>query len=83
MSTAKHSHNALDAGLYIVATPLGHARDITLRALDVLAGADLILCEDTRISAKLLTLHNIQTPSTAYHEHNGQKMRPKILALLA
>jgi 16S rRNA (cytidine1402-2'-O)-methyltransferase len=83
MSTAKHSHNALDAGLYIVATPLGHARDITLRALDVLAGADLILCEDTRISAKLLTLHNIQTPSTAYHEHNGQKMRPKILARLA
>lgn len=75
--------DAFQPGLYIVATPLGHARDITLRALDVLAAADLILCEDTRISSKLLTLYNIQTPSMAYHEHNGAKLRPKILARLA
>ena len=83
MSTNLNSKSALDAGLYIVATPLGNARDITLRALDVLGAADLILCEDTRTSSKLLMLHNIKTPSTAYHEHNGQKMRPKILARLA
>ena len=82
-SAKSRAKNALDAGLYIVATPLGHARDITLRALDVLGAADLILCEDTRTSSKLLMLHQIKTPSTAYHEHNGQKMRPKILARLA
>ena len=74
---------ALAAGLYIVATPLGHARDISLRALDVLAGADVIYCEDTRNSAKLLTYHGIKTPTAAYHEHNGAKARPKILAALA
>ena len=74
---------ALAAGLYIVATPLGHARDITLRGLDVLAAADVIYCEDTRNSAKLLAYHGIQTPTAAYHEHNGAKARPKILAALA
>ena len=83
MNTNSNAKSALDAGLYIVATPLGNARDITLRALDVLGAADLILCEDTRTSSKLLMLYNIKTPSTAYHEHNGQKMRPKILARLA
>ena len=81
--TNGQAKSALDSGLYVVATPLGHARDITLRALDVLGAADLILCEDTRTSSKLLMLHQIKTPSTAYHEHNGQKMRPKILARLA
>ncbi|MGB1463525.1 MAG: 16S rRNA (cytidine(1402)-2'-O)-methyltransferase, partial [Parvibaculales bacterium] len=75
--------SALAAGLYIVATPLGHARDITLRALDVLGAADMIYCEDTRNSAKLLTYHGIKTPTAAYHEHNGAKARPKILAALA
>ena len=50
-------------GLYIVATPLGHARDITLRALDVLAAVDVIYCEDTRNSAKLLTYHGIKNPN--------------------
>ena len=74
---------SLAAGLYIVATPLGHARDISLRALDVLAAADLIYCEDTRNSAKLLTYHGIKTATAAYHEHNGAKARPKILAALA
>ena len=69
--------SALAAGLYIVATPLGHARDITLRALDVLAAADMIYCEDTRNSAKLLAYHGIKTPTAAYHEHNGAKARPE------
>lgn len=69
--------------LYVVATPIGHARDITLRALDVLHGADQILCEDTRMSAKLLRLHKINTPLLAYHEHNAAQIRPRILARLA
>jgi 16S rRNA (cytidine1402-2'-O)-methyltransferase len=75
--------STLAAGLYIVATPLGHARDITLRALDVLGAADMIYCEDTRNSAKLLAYHGIKTQTAAYHEHNGAKVRPRILAALA
>lgn len=73
----------LDSGLYIVATPLGNARDITLRALDVLTAADIILCEDTRISAKLMQLYGINTKRMAYHEHNASAMRPRILDWLA
>lgn len=60
-------------GLYIVATPIGNARDITLRALDVLRAADVIACEDTRVTRKLLNLHGIQAPRLfAYHDHNAQ-----------
>lgn len=73
----------LPAGLYIVATPLGNARDITLRALDVLASVAVIYCEDTRTSGKLMTLHNVTTPRRAYHEHNAQEVRPKILHQIA
>ena len=73
----------LAPGLYIVATPLGHARDITLRALDVLAAANAIYCEDTRVSGKLMARYGIATPRLAYHEHNAQRMRPKILQRLA
>ena len=73
----------LAPGLYIVATPLGHARDITLRALDVLASANAIYCEDTRVSGKLMARYGIATPRLAYHEHNAQRMRPKILQRLA
>ena len=71
------------AGLYIVATPIGHARDISLRALDVLAAADLVLCEDTRVSQKLFSRYRLKPHCLAYHEHNAEKMRPKILARLA
>ncbi len=69
-------------GLVIVATPIGNASDISLRALAVLKGADAILCEDTRVSAKLLARHNIRRPLVAYHEHNAERMRPKILGRL-
>ncbi len=72
----------LAPGLYIVATPIGNAADITLRALDVLARADLVLCEDTRVTAKLLTLHGLKRPLAAYHEHNAARMRPRIMARL-
>ena len=74
---------ALSGGLHIVATPIGNLRDVTLRALDVLAGADLIACEDTRITRRLLDHYGIATSLTPYHEHNAGEARPKLLARLA
>jgi 16S rRNA (cytidine1402-2'-O)-methyltransferase len=74
---------ALGSGLHIVATPIGNLRDITLRALDVLAAADLIACEDTRITRRLLENYHITSPMTPYHEHNAAAARPKLLARLA
>ncbi|MEI8150368.1 MAG: 16S rRNA (cytidine(1402)-2'-O)-methyltransferase [Hyphomicrobiales bacterium] len=73
----------LAAGLHIVATPIGNLRDITLRALETLAAADLIACEDTRVTRKLLDHYGIATPLTPYHEHNATEARPKLLARLA
>jgi 16S rRNA (cytidine1402-2'-O)-methyltransferase len=66
-------------GLYLVATPIGHLRDVTLRALDTLAGADLIACEDTRVTRKLIDHYGIITPLTPYHEHNAAQARPALL----
>lgn len=74
---------ALSPGLYLVATPIGNARDITLRALDVLTAADVIACEDTRVTAKLLTIHGIATPTTAYHEHNARRAGPALIERIA
>jgi 16S rRNA (cytidine1402-2'-O)-methyltransferase len=73
---------ALPAGLYLVATPIGNLRDITVRALEVLAASDLIACEDTRVTRKLLDHYGIVTPLTAYHEHNAAQARPKLIARL-
>lgn len=70
------------AGLYILATPIGNARDISLRALEVLKGCDVIAAEDTRVTAKLLAIHGIARPLIPYNDHNGPQMRPKILARL-
>jgi 16S rRNA (cytidine1402-2'-O)-methyltransferase len=70
-------------GLYIVATPIGNAQDITLRALTLLATVDVIACEDTRVSVKLLRRHAIATRRVAYHDHNADAVRPKLLARLA
>jgi len=70
---------ALSPGLYVTATPIGNARDITLRALDVLAGCDVIAAEDTRVSAKLLAIHGLSRPLTPYNDHNGARERPKLL----
>src|SRR5215470_10349058 len=70
----------LPRGLYIVATPIGHLGDVTLRALETLAAADLIACEDTRVTARLLERYGIRTPLTPYHDHNAETARPKILA---
>jgi 16S rRNA (cytidine1402-2'-O)-methyltransferase len=73
---------ALPPGLYIVATPIGNLGDITLRALAALAGADVIACEDTRVSHKLLDRYGIATALTPYHDHNAAEARPKIIARL-
>lgn len=70
---------ALAPGLYIVATPIGHLADISLRALATLAGADLIACEDTRITRRLLSHYAIACPLLSYHEHNAAQMRPRLL----
>jgi 16S rRNA (cytidine1402-2'-O)-methyltransferase len=73
----------LAAGLYILATPIGNARDISLRALETLRGCDVIAAEDTRVTAKLLSIHGISRPLIPYNDHNGAEMRPKILGRLA
>ncbi len=70
-------------GLYLVATPIGHLGDITLRALAVLAGADVIACEDTRNSGILLQAFGIKKPVFSYHDHNANEKRPEILDRLA
>jgi len=73
----------LAGGLHVVATPIGNLGDITLRALEALAGADLIACEDTRVTRKLLDRYAIATPLTPYHDHNAAKARPMLLRRLA
>lgn len=70
-------------GLHLVPTPIGHLGDITLRALETLAGADLIACEDTRITHRLLERYGIQTQMKPYHEHNAVQARPTLLEMLA
>ena len=76
------SNDSLAPGLYLVATPIGNLGDITVRALQVLAQADVIYCEDQRVTAKLLTHYGIQAKCRLYHDHNGERMRPQILAQL-
>ncbi|HEY3695306.1 16S rRNA (cytidine(1402)-2'-O)-methyltransferase [Phenylobacterium sp.] len=73
----------LAPGLYVVATPIGNLRDITLRALDVLHAADLVLAEDTRVTGKLLSAFAISARMERYDEHAAERTRPKALAVLA
>jgi 16S rRNA (cytidine1402-2'-O)-methyltransferase len=70
-------------GLYLVATPIGNLADVSIRALQTLASADLVACEDTRVSRKLLEHYGIATALTPYHEHNAQVARPKLLSRIA
>ncbi|MFL6838060.1 MAG: 16S rRNA (cytidine(1402)-2'-O)-methyltransferase [Bradyrhizobium sp.] len=70
-------------GLYLVATPIGNLGDITLRALETLAGVDVIACEDTRITRRLTERYAISAELKPYHDHNAAAARPKILARLA
>jgi 16S rRNA (cytidine1402-2'-O)-methyltransferase len=73
---------ALAPGLYVVATPIGNLSDVTLRALDTLAAADLIACEDTRVTRRLLDRYGISAKVTAYHEHSGKAAHSKLLDAL-
>lgn len=75
--------SVLAPALYVVATPIGNAADITLRALDVLSQVDAIACEDSRVTAKLLARHGIRAKLMPYHEHNAARVRPQILDRLA
>src|SRR6202789_3458007 len=70
-------------GLYLVATPIGNLGDITLRALETLAGVDIIACEDTRITRRLTERYAITALLKPYHEHNAALARPKILEKLS
>lgn len=72
-----------EPALYVVATPIGNLGDVTIRALETLAGADLIACEDTRVTRVLLDRYGIRAPLRAYHEHNAAAERPRLLAALA
>jgi 16S rRNA (cytidine1402-2'-O)-methyltransferase len=73
----------LAAGLYVVATPIGNLRDITLRALDVLGKADLVLAEDTRVTGKLLAAFGLSARLERHDEHAAERARPKALRALA
>lgn len=76
----------ISAGLYLVATPIGTASDITLRALDILANVDILAAEDTRNTRKLLDIHGIKLngrPFLPYHDHNGAAQRPRIMTAIA
>jgi len=73
---------ALEPGLYVVATPIGNARDLSLRALDVLSACDLVAAEDTRVTAKLFAIYGLSKRLVSYNDHNAARERPKILAKL-
>ncbi len=72
----------LKSGLYVVSTPIGNLRDISLRALDILASVDLVLAEDTRVARKLLSAFGLNPTLRPYHDHNGAKVRPDIIESL-
>ena len=80
---ARPSLRSMAPGLYVTATPIGNASDISLRALALLRQADLVLCEDTRVTAKLFAIHDLKPRMLPYHDHNAAEMRPKILERLA
>lgn len=81
-ATANALESPLTPGLYVTATPIGNASDITLRALRVLSNADAIIAEDTRVTARILAIHEIRRPLLSYNDNNAPKMRPKILEKL-
>jgi 16S rRNA (cytidine1402-2'-O)-methyltransferase len=84
MENAQNGHIAavLAPGLYVTATPIGNAADITLRALTVLKHCDAIVVEDTRVTSRLLALYGISRPLLVYNDHNATSMRPKLLGRL-
>src|SRR4051812_2407113 len=73
----------LPPGLYLVATPIGNLRDMTLRALEILAAADVVACEDTRVTRTLFDHYGLSAPLTPYHDHNAEAARPRLLQQVA
>lgn len=73
----------LEPGLYLVSTPIGNLRDITLRALDVLAAVDIVACEDTRVSGKLMQAYGIKAKLLSYNDHNADSRRGPVIEKLA
>lgn len=82
-ASGENAPSKLPAGLYIVATPIGHLGDISLRALAALASVDVIACEDTRLSGAMLAKYGIKNRLLPYHDHNADKQRPLILKRIA
>lgn len=74
---------ALKAGLYLVPTPIGNLRDMTFRALDTLAGIDLIVCEDTRVTGKLMKAFGLKKPMRVYNDHSSERDREHIVKVIA
>jgi 16S rRNA (cytidine1402-2'-O)-methyltransferase len=72
----------LEPGLYVAATPIGNLKDVTFRVVEALKGADRILCEDTRQTAKLCDAYGVKTPRVAYNEHNAERVEPEIIRAL-
>ena len=81
-SSTPNSENLPEPGLYIVATPIGNLRDMTLRALDVLMAADVIACEDTRVTTKLKNAYGLKAPLISYHNHNEEKATAHLINIL-
>ena len=73
---------SLKAGLYLVPTPIGNLRDLTFRALDVLAGADLVVCEDTRVTGKLMKAFGLKKPMRVYNDHATEKDRASVIRII-
>ena len=82
MGQAEIAARPLEAALYLVATPIGNLGDITLRALETIAAADVLACEDTRVTRVLLDRYGIRQRPMAYHEHNAGEAGPKLIAAL-
>ncbi|GIT91228.1 ribosomal RNA small subunit methyltransferase I [Jannaschia pagri] len=83
--TGAATGDRIEPGLHLVSVPIGAARDITLRALDVLRGADVLAAEDTRSLRRLMAIHGVDLggrPLLPYHDHNGPAVRPRLLAAL-
>ncbi len=80
---ARGASPPLETGLYVVATPIGNLRDITLRALDILAAADRVYAEDTRVARKLMDAYGLKPRLAAYHDHSDEAVREQILTALA
>jgi len=82
IGTQEISAGTIEPGLYLVATPIGNLRDVTIRALETIAAADIVACEDTRVTRKLLDRYAISVRPLAYHEHNAAKAGPALIAAL-